>query len=111
MNGSYLAYVPIMKALADETRLTIIDLLSCDEMCACHLLEEFNLSQSTLSYHMKILTDSGIVNGVKEGAWTRYKINRDSYTDAIRFLESIARKKEECIYKKRVGSGNSCHKH
>lgn len=111
MNGSYSAYVPVMKALADETRLTIIDLLSCDEMCACHLLEEFDISQSTLSYHMKILTDSGIVDGIKEGAWTRYNINRDRYADVIEFLESIARKKEKCIYKERVVHGNLCHKH
>lgn len=60
---------------------------------------------------MKILTDSGLVDGVKEGSWTRYNINRDSYADVIIFLESIARKKEECIYKERVVKGNFCHKH
>lgn len=111
MDRSYSTYVPIMKALADETRLSIIELLSCDEMCAFHLLEEFNISQSTLSYHMKILTESGIVDATKEGAWTRYKINREKYAEALVFLEDIAQKKEECIYKERTGRENLCHKH
>ena len=54
MKHSYADYVPAMKALSDETRLKIIDMLSCGEMCACEILEELSISQPTLSYHMKI---------------------------------------------------------
>ena len=72
MKYSYAEYVLIFKAFADETRLKIIDLLSYGEMCACQLLENFNITQPTLSYHMKILCDSGIVNGRRDAAWKNY---------------------------------------
>ena len=52
---SYERLATIFKALSDETRLHIIDMLSCNELCAADILASFNLSQSTLSYHMKIL--------------------------------------------------------
>ncbi len=68
MEYAHKEYVQIAKALADETRLKIIDMLSCGEMCACDILEYFSISQSTLSYHMKILTESGLVNGMRDGA-------------------------------------------
>ena len=66
------------KALADETRLEILGMLSEEYLCACHILEEFDITQPTLSYHMKILVDSGIVNSVKDGTWTLYSINPDA---------------------------------
>jgi ArsR family transcriptional regulator len=47
MKHSYADYVPAIKAMSDETRLKIIDMLSCGEMCACDILEEFSISQST----------------------------------------------------------------
>ena len=64
MKHSYADYVPAMKALSDETRLKIIDMLSCGEMCACEILEELSISQPTLSYHMKILSESNLMNTV-----------------------------------------------
>ncbi len=70
-------YVIVFKALADETRLAILDMLSKEELCACHILQEFEITQPTLSYHMKILVDSGLVNGKKEGTWMRYSIDAD----------------------------------
>jgi DNA-binding transcriptional ArsR family regulator len=69
MKHSYADYVPAIKAMSDETRLKIIDMLSCGEMCACDILEEFSISQSTLSYHMKILSESGLVNAVRDGGF------------------------------------------
>ena len=50
-------YAPVFKALGDTTRLKIIEMLSCGELCACDFLECFEITQPTLSYHMKILTD------------------------------------------------------
>ena len=64
----------IFKALGDENRIRILKLLRGGEMCACHLLEELNISQSTLSHHMKILCDAGLVTGRKEGKWIHYSI-------------------------------------
>ena len=64
----------IFKALSDENRIRILKLLHSGEKCACKLLEELNISQPTLSHHMKILCDAGIVTGRKEGKWTHYSI-------------------------------------
>lgn len=64
----------IFKALGDENRIRILKLLRSGEKCACKLLEELNISQPTLSHHMKILCDAGIVNGRKEGKWMHYSI-------------------------------------
>ena len=66
--------VAIFKALGDENRIRILKLLHSGEKCACKLLEELNVSQSTLSHHMKILCDAGIVTGRKEGKWMHYSI-------------------------------------
>lgn len=79
MNEAYSEYVSIFKALADETRLKIIQMLSKGELCACHILEAFQITQPTLSYHMKILTECGLVKGVKEGSWMKYSLNVDRF--------------------------------
>lgn len=99
MEYSYAEYVPAIKAMSDETRLKIIDMLSCGEMCACDILEEFSISQSTLSYHMKILTESGLVNAVRDGAWMRYTLNKDRANSVIAFFTCIANEKDDCICK------------
>ena len=72
MKDKYGEYVRLFKALADETRLKIVDLLSGGEMCGCQLLDHFNITQPTLSYHMRILCASGIVKGRRDGAWMYY---------------------------------------
>lgn len=78
----------IFKALGDENRIRIIGLLSGGEKCACKLLEELNVSQPTLSHHMKILCDAGLVNGRKEGRWTHYSISKDRAREAASFISS-----------------------
>ncbi|SHJ27271.1 ArsR/SmtB family transcription factor [Parasporobacterium paucivorans] len=100
MTGLYAEYVPILKAISDETRLKIIDMLSCGEMCACKILEEFSISQSTLSYHMKILAESGLVNAARDGAWMRYTLNKDKANEVLSFFAQITRDKNDCICKK-----------
>ncbi|HHY78723.1 MAG TPA: winged helix-turn-helix transcriptional regulator [Clostridiales bacterium] len=78
-------YAQYMKALSDETRLKIFLMLSDGELCACKILEEFNITQPTLSYHMKILCDSGLVKGRKDGIWMKYSINEEALA-AIKVL-------------------------
>ncbi|HWQ71291.1 MAG TPA: metalloregulator ArsR/SmtB family transcription factor [Desulfitobacteriaceae bacterium] len=107
MEFSHSEYVPAFKALSDETRLKIIDMLSCGELCACEILEYFSISQSTLSYHMKILVDSELVNGVRDGAWMRYTINNEKTGSVINFLTQIVNEKEDCICKS--NSNKSCN--
>ena len=67
----------IFKAFCDENRIKILQLLQGGEKCACKLLEELNITQPTLSHHMKILCDSGIVVGRKEGKWMHYCISAE----------------------------------
>jgi len=79
MQEKYNDFVQMFKGLADETRLKIIDMLSSGELCACKILEEFDITQPTLSYHMKILTECGLVNARREGAWMKYTINDENF--------------------------------
>lgn len=78
MEKNYNQYVLLMKALSDETRIKIVDMLTLCELCACNILEEFNITQPTLSYHMKILSESGLVRGRRDGVWMKYSVNRDN---------------------------------
>lgn len=79
METDYKGYAAMMKALGDESRVKIFDMLSKGELCACKVLEDFNITQPTLSYHMKILCDSGLVNGRRDGIWMKYTINEEAF--------------------------------
>ena len=79
----------IFKAFCDENRIRILQLLISGEKCACKLLEEMNITQPTLSNHMKILVDSGIVNGRKEGKWMQYSISKEGLEKAQEYLDSL----------------------
>ena len=89
--------VRFFKALADHNRLMIVDMLSCGELCACKILERLQISQPTLSHHMKILCDCGLVNGRKEGKWMHYSLDKKKTRDMKKFLRAITTKKVECI--------------
>lgn len=90
-------YVLVFKALADETRLKIVEMLSCGEMCACDILESFHITQPTLSYHMKNLTECGLVNSRKDGPWMRYSIDTEVLSSVQEFLNQITTESENCI--------------
>ena len=75
MASEYAAAAKVFKAFCDENRLQILGLLISGEKCACKLLDELQIGQSTLSHHMKILCDSGVVRGRKEGKWVHYSID------------------------------------
>ena len=79
----------IFKAFCDENRIRIIKLLRSGEKCACKLLEEINVSQPTLSHHMKILCDSEIVVGRKEGKWMHYSISEKGVEQAKECLRQL----------------------
>lgn len=76
----------VFKAFCDPKRLKIIDMIRSEEKCACVLLEELELSQSGLSYHMKILIESGIVIARQDGKWINYSISEEGRDKAIRLL-------------------------
>ena len=82
----------IFKAFCDENRVRILELLKDGEKCACKLLEEMNITQPTLSHHMKILCDSGIVKARKEGKWMHYSISREGVEEAQKYLDFLKNK-------------------
>ncbi len=84
----------IFKAFCDENRIRILKMLTTGEKCACKLLEELNITQPTLSHHMKILCDSGVVVGRKEGKWTHYSISTKGVDKAKKYLDVITRTDE-----------------
>lgn len=81
--------VKIFKALCDVKRIAIIEILKNGEKCACNLIEELNISQSALSYHMKILCESGIVESWYVGKWTHYQISQEGSIKAIETLKEL----------------------
>jgi ArsR family transcriptional regulator len=79
----------VFKALCDETRLTVLSLLQSGEKCACVLLARVHVTQPTLSHHMGILVESGIVSARKEGKWMYYSISPEGGESAVRLLREI----------------------
>jgi len=85
--------VDLFKALSNETRLEIINLLKKESLCACKILEDINLSQSTVSHHMKILADSGLVNCRKEGKWHHYSLNNETLKSLELYIKDLVQDK------------------
>ena len=79
------------KALADENPLAILMSLQQKEKCACYLLEELNISQSTLSHHMKLLCDSGLVDYRKEGKWMHYSLSKEGVKAFRKMIDGYIR--------------------
>lgn len=79
----------VFKALCDENRVQILNYLLGGEKCACRLLEDLQIAQSTLSHHMKILTDSGLVLARREGKWTHYSISEAGVAIAVGYLQAL----------------------
>ena len=79
----------ICKAIGDLNRLQIVQLLTHGERCACDILETCSISQPTLSHHMKILCDVGLVQGRKEGKWCHYSLNCEKFSEFKAYLSKI----------------------
>ena len=92
MNSKQIA--DTFKALSDEKRIDILQLLRNGEQCACVLLEKLNLTQSGLSYHMKILTNSQIIQSRQDWKWTYYKISEKQCHNISNLLLEITQLKE-----------------
>ena len=91
MNRDLVKTANVFKDFSVPIRLEILDLLKDGEECACVLLEKLDLTQSGLSYHMKILVESGIVTARDEGKWVYYTISEQGRQKIVQmFLESTA---------------------
>ncbi len=88
----------ICKALGDANRLQIIQMLSDGEKCGCKLLEAFEITQPTLSHHMKILCDCRLVNDRKDGKWHHYSLNCETLGEFKRYIETLSCTEKGCDY-------------
>ena len=79
----------ICKALSDPNRLRIIQLLTYGEQCGCELLDQMQITQPTLSHHMKALEGCGLVSSRKKGKWNHYSLNCNQWTAFRDYIESI----------------------
>ena len=89
MTTAYVQAERVFRAFCDEKRLRILALLRGGEKSACELVTELAVPQSTLSYHMKILCESGVVDSRQEGKWTHYHISREGCAAALALLETL----------------------
>ena len=91
------ASLPILKVLCDETRLSILSLLSHNDMNGCEIHRAFDCSQPTISYHMKLLVDAQLVHARKDGCAVIYSINRDIWPRIRSLLDVLcaAQKQKE----------------
>ncbi len=85
----------LFKALCDEHRVQIMQLLCRGEMCACHLQQELQIGQSTLSHHMKILCDGGLVSARKEGRWMHYSLKQSGLQEMQKYVVSLLSAQEK----------------
>ena len=93
----------VFKAFCDENRIRILKLLVTGEKCACVLLDDLHITQPTLSHHMKILCDSGVVAGRKEGKWTHYSISTEGAAAAVELLNALTEVNPACDCKSCCG--------
>jgi ArsR family transcriptional regulator len=84
------AFVQTLKALADETRFRIIDLLLTHDLCVGALAGRLSISKAAVSQHLQILRKAGLVRGEKRGYWTHYSVNRNVIHDIAEELNQWA---------------------
>ena len=87
---NYSEFAPVFKAMSDEKRLKIIDMLSNGSLCACKILEQFDFTQPALSQHMKVLVEVGLVSGVRVGNWMHYSLVKEKYEEVVSFIKQIS---------------------
>ncbi|MBR2294442.1 MAG: winged helix-turn-helix transcriptional regulator [Clostridiales bacterium] len=89
MKDKYSSTAKMLKAISDPKRLKIVDMLSGGELCACVILEEFHITQPTLSHDMKVLVESGLINDRREGKNIYYSIDKDAYRELTESLREV----------------------
>lgn len=101
MEQRYLDTAKVLKAISDPKRLRIVDMLSCGELCACVIQEEFSITQPTLSHDMKVLLDAGVVRARKEWKNTYYSLNTEYLEEFSHTLSEMFHPTPDCICHKR----------
>ena len=97
MEPIYTNTAKMLRAISEPKRLRIVDMVSCGELCACEILEEFHITQPTLSHDMRVLLEAGIVTDRREGKNIYYKLDKEALERMHRTLGRMFEDKPECI--------------
>ena len=81
--------IELFHALSDETRLEIIELLRKGERCVCELTDTLDAAQSRLSFHLRVLKDSGLVRDRKDGRWVHYELVPEAFEEIETLVEGL----------------------
>lgn len=100
----------LFKLLGDKTRLAMVSLLSADELCVCEFVEYFQMSQPSVSQHLRKMRDKGLVKERKQGQWVFYTLNEESdyYPLARALIQELPDPKEELIRMEAEGLRVDC---
>ena len=79
----------LFHALADQIRVDVVNLLIDGERCVCELMADLDMAQSRLSWHLKTLSDAGIITGRRDGRWVYYSLNADALAEARSILDAV----------------------
>jgi DNA-binding transcriptional ArsR family regulator len=81
----------VFKALADATRREILELLAEQDLTAGEIAERFPIAFASVSHHLGVLKDAGLVASEREGQYIRYRLNTTVYQDAVRYLMNVVK--------------------
>ena len=81
--------IGVMESLSDPIRINILELMISGEICVCDVVKVTGLSQSKISYHIKILKDSGLISDRQEGRWVYYKLDLEVLSDIKNWMGNL----------------------
>ena len=108
MEKIYKDTAKMLKAISDPKRLRIVDMLSCGELCACEILEEFHITQPTLSHDMRVLVEAGILSERREGKNTYYSLILENTTILQQTLARVFANTSDCICHRKKDDKGEC---
>ena len=82
-------FVGIMESLSDPIRINILELMMNGEICVCDIVKVTGLAQSKISYHIKILKDSGLISDRQKGRWVYYKLDLEVLSDIQNWVGNL----------------------
>jgi ArsR family transcriptional regulator, arsenate/arsenite/antimonite-responsive transcriptional repressor len=85
-------FLLVLKALANPVRARIVKLLEERELCVCDIIEVIGLKQSTISKHLNILKNAGLVDDRKDGTWAFYRLSKDRINEYNIFMNGVMKK-------------------